>query len=178
MPKSFAKVQKKVFKKKGNAPSLHENSRDSQKLRRASAREDKLMKLSASRAKSRQPHLQRIAFFQAAAPVTNRPILSTEIQSLIQVYLRRDTEELAKLKGERRTGRPSSTKEDLLKHRISMEEREYDAGFWLPDLGSEDNLKLLKKWDGDWTSLNTLKFVRMARSGISRGSTFPPNGLS
>ena len=42
MPKSLAKVQKKVAKKKGSSTSLHENSRDAQKLRRAGARSEKL----------------------------------------------------------------------------------------------------------------------------------------
>ena len=56
MPKSLAKVQKKITKKKGNSNSLHENSRDAQKLRRAGARSEKLDKLAAARAKANQPH--------------------------------------------------------------------------------------------------------------------------
>ena len=56
MPKSLAKVQKRITKKKGNSNSLHENSRDAQKLRRAGARSEKLDKLAAARAKANQPH--------------------------------------------------------------------------------------------------------------------------
>ena len=56
MPKNLAKVQKKIAKKKGNSNSLHENSRDAQKLRRAGARSEKLDKLAAARAKAKQPH--------------------------------------------------------------------------------------------------------------------------
>ncbi len=56
MPKSLAKVQKKIAKKKGNSNSLHENSRDAQKLRRAGARSEKLDKVAAARAKANQPH--------------------------------------------------------------------------------------------------------------------------
>ncbi len=55
MAKSLAKVQKKVAKKKGGTNSLHENSRDAQKLRRAGARAEKLEKLAAMTAKSNQP---------------------------------------------------------------------------------------------------------------------------
>lgn len=58
MAKSLAKVQKKVAKKKGNSNSLHENSRDAQKLRRAGARSEKLDRLAAARAKANQPHCQ------------------------------------------------------------------------------------------------------------------------
>lgn len=56
MPKSLSKVQKKLSKKKGNISSLHENSRDAQKLRRAEARSEKLERLAAARAKANQPH--------------------------------------------------------------------------------------------------------------------------
>lgn len=58
MPKSLAKVQKKVAKKKGNSNSLHETSRDAQKLRRAGARSEKLERLAAARAKANQVHCQ------------------------------------------------------------------------------------------------------------------------
>lgn len=56
MPKSLVKVQKKLAKKKGSSNSLHENSRDAQRLRRAGARAEKLDKLAAARAKANQPH--------------------------------------------------------------------------------------------------------------------------
>ena len=56
MPKSLAKVQKKIAKKKGHSNSLHENSRDAQRLRRAGARSEKLDKLAAARAKANQPY--------------------------------------------------------------------------------------------------------------------------
>ena len=55
MPKSLAKVQKKLSKKKGKTGSLHENSRDAQKLRRAGARLEKFERLAAARAKANQP---------------------------------------------------------------------------------------------------------------------------
>lgn len=55
MTNNPAKIQKRIAKKKGSINSLHENSRDSKRLRRACARADKLEKLSASRAKAREP---------------------------------------------------------------------------------------------------------------------------
>ncbi len=55
MAHNLSKVQKKITKKKGRATSLHENSRDAQKLRRASARSDRLGKLSAARSKANGP---------------------------------------------------------------------------------------------------------------------------
>lgn len=56
MPKSLAKVQKKISKKKGNTRSLNENSKDAQKLRRAGARGEKLERVAVARAKGNQLH--------------------------------------------------------------------------------------------------------------------------
>lgn len=93
-------------------------------------------------------------------------------------YLSRHDEELAELKKQRRPGRPSSTREDLLSQFTATEEKEYDTGFWLPDMQDEDNLRMLENWNGAWTSLNTLKYVRIKRDGNTQQSRFPPNGLS
>ena len=46
MARALSKVQKKISKKRGGKPtSLHENSRDAQRLRSANAREEKLSRL-------------------------------------------------------------------------------------------------------------------------------------
>lgn len=55
MPKSLDKARKHISKKKGNITALHENSRDSQKLRRALMRDDKLVRVASSRRKNDQP---------------------------------------------------------------------------------------------------------------------------
>ena len=93
-------------------------------------------------------------------------------------YLSRHDEELAELKSQRRPGRPSSTREDLLKQSMAVEEREYDSGFWIPDMQYEDNLAILQAWNGEWTALNTFKYVRLSRDGTVQISNFPPKGLS
>ena len=55
MPKSLEKTRKKIAKKKGNITALHENSRDSQRLRRANMRDDKLVRVASARRKNDQP---------------------------------------------------------------------------------------------------------------------------
>ena len=82
------------------------------------------------------------------------------------------------MKAERRPGRPSSTREDLLKQRINMEGREYKAGYWLPDMQGEKNLEALRDWSGQWENLNILKFVRITEGGKISESSFPPKGRS
>jgi hypothetical protein len=55
MSKGLEKTRKKISKKKGNITVLHENSRDSQRLRRAGMRDFKLEKVASSRRKNDQP---------------------------------------------------------------------------------------------------------------------------
>ena len=97
---------------------------------------------------------------------------------MINSYLNRHNEELAELKSTRRPGRPSSTREDLLQQFMTTEDREYNGGFWIPDMQDEGSLKILREWNGEWTALNTFKYVRLSREGKMQRSSFPPKGLS
>lgn len=56
MPRTLQKVQKQISKKRGAVNSLHENSRDAQRLRRAGARDDRLTRHTAISLKARQPY--------------------------------------------------------------------------------------------------------------------------
>lgn len=140
--------------------------------------------------------VQRVALFQGAAKAATGTIEVELVHSLIQRYaykssrisedgklkvgryLSRNDNELADIKSQRRPGRPSSTREDLLKLQIEAEDREYDNGFWTPEMQDESNLEMLRRWDGSWGSLNTIKYVRLSRSGEIRQSIFPPKGES
>lgn len=93
-------------------------------------------------------------------------------------YLARHNEEIKQLMDERRPGRPSNNREDLMKQRYATEDQEYTAGFWLPDMENDENLKLLRNWNGEWTSLSNLKYVRLTRAGTKTPSSFPPKGRS
>ena len=138
--------------------------------------------------------VDRVSFFQGAAEKATDPVSLEKIQTLIQrsassssiqgmglilfSYLNRDNQELLQLKAERRPGRPSSAKEDLLRQRMEMEEREYNAGYWVPDMDSEKDLAALRGWSGDWENLNILKFIRVTKGGDKTESSFPPKGKS
>ena len=54
MPKNLTKIHKKLSKKRGKLDSLHEYSRDAQRLRRAGGREEKLVRAAATAMKGRQ----------------------------------------------------------------------------------------------------------------------------
>lgn len=179
MPSKLAKVHKQVAKKKGSKiNSLHENSRDAKRLRRAGARDDRVARLSASRERNNKAWLDRIAFFQDRLPETLHPLDVGEIQALINEYLTRNDEEVEFLKAERRPGRPASTRQTHLEDQKKIERREYESGFWLPNLQDEETLVKLDQWKGDWIGLGILRFQRIDHTGAAKESQFPPRGAS
>jgi translation machinery-associated protein 16 len=110
-------------------------------------------------------------------------------------FVHQHDEEFNELKKERRPGRSASTREDLLRIKIAADEKEYAIGFCqstlphskenkltclpdLPDLTDETNAVLLDRWEGAWSYLSTLKWVRITSSGLVQEAKFPPKGQS
>ncbi|KAJ5572931.1 hypothetical protein N7450_009915 [Penicillium hetheringtonii] len=154
--RTLQKVHKHISKKRGVVDSLHENSRDARRLRRAGHRDDRLSRHNTITMRARQPYGKDLFLW----------------------YIYRDSEEIAQLKQERRKGRPPSKREEVLGQRTETEEKEFKTGFWVPDLTEMDVLLALKHWNGEWSGLSPLKFVRMLQGGEKRESTFPPKGMS
>lgn len=93
-------------------------------------------------------------------------------------YINRSVPEIEQLQSERRKGRPPSKREENLLQRTDAENKEFKTGFWLPDLGQEDVLKALASWNGDWSGLSSMKFIRLTKDGGKQSSAFPPKGMS
>lgn len=179
MPSALAKVQKHVKKKKGDKiKSLHENSRDAQRLRRAGNRDDRAARLSSIREQVNKQWIDRIAFFQKRLPETLHPLKIEKVLSLIHQYVARNDDELAQLMEERRNGRPPSTRQTLLKQQREHDAKEFESGLWLPNLQDEETLVKLDGWKGDWVSLGTMRFVRVDERRGLKESQFPPRGAS
>ncbi|PQE32406.1 translation machinery-associated 16 protein [Rutstroemia sp. NJR-2017a WRK4] len=181
MPTTLQKVRKQIAKKKGGQlGAMHDGSRNMRRLRAAGGRDDKLSKLAASKKRQNQPLLERAHYFQEAVRNNGvQPLEIDAIHSLIKTFVHQHDEELSELKKERRSGRPASTKEDLLKIKIAADEKEYEKGFYLPDLTDIDTVMALDRWeDSAWAYLSTLKWVRLSSSGLIQQTKFPPTGDS
>jgi translation machinery-associated protein 16 len=195
--KNLSKVQKHIANKKGKKiTSLHANSRDARALSRAAGREEKLSVKAAARGRTQLPFrkkplqplryqtpnltlsVERIEFFQTFAKKSTEPFTISELQDLITAYISRDAEELAEIQAERRPGRPPSKREELLKHRREQEDKEYKSGFWIPDLTDQENIDMLRLWQGQWNALSVVKFLRITSDGSKKESSFPPKGNS
>ncbi|KFY41406.1 hypothetical protein V494_03026 [Pseudogymnoascus sp. VKM F-4513 (FW-928)] len=177
MAKGLMKTRKKINKKGSDIHALHENSRDSMRLRRASNRDEKLKRVGSAKRKDNQPLIVRAAFFQEAVRRNGGKELTMEqITPLIEEFVHQNDEEYSEIKSERRAGRPASTREDVLRIRIAKDEKEWENGFYLPDLTIPDNAIYLDRWDGSWAYLPTLKWVTIAKNGTVKPSSFPPKG--
>lgn len=178
MAKSLQKVHKQISKKRGVVDALHENSRDARRLRRAGARDDKLARVASVTAKARQSYVDRVAFFQENTKDISSSLTDSELAEIVNKFINRSVPEIEQLRQERRKGRPPSKREEALSQRTDMENKEFKTGFWAPDLTQEEVLKNLALWNGDWSSLSRIKFIRLTTDGTKHPSNFPPKGLS
>ncbi|KAI1424206.1 translation machinery-associated protein 16 [Xylaria sp. FL1777] len=177
MPKTLERTRKAISKKKGTIDSLHQYSRDSKRLHRAQMRDEKLEKIAAARRKKDQPYIERAAFFQEALKQNGgQPLGVDVIHELIKTYVHQYDEELDEVKKARRPGQPAKAKEDLLKVKIAHLQKEYNNGFLLPVLDTQENATLVQKWEGSWSYLTTFKWVRIQSNGITKPASFPPKG--
>lgn len=102
------------------------------------------------------------------------------------------------MKKTRRAGRPASTKEDLLKMKISALEEEYTKGFCkcllimilarrfdladnvsvIPDITTAENVKLLDAWEGSWAYLTTIPWIKVTTTGNIRKAELPSKAIN
>ncbi|KAI0409163.1 translation machinery-associated protein 16 [Xylaria palmicola] len=177
MPKTVERTRKAIAKKKGPIDALHQYSRDSKRLHRAQVRDEKLEKIAAARRKKDKPYIERVAFFQEALKQNEgQPLTPDVIQELIKTYIHQYDEELDEIKRARRPGQPAKAKEDLLKIKIARLQKEYQNGFLMPVLETQENAALVHKWEGSWSYLTTFKWARITSEGAVKPASFPPKG--
>ncbi|KAK4157689.1 translation machinery-associated protein 16 [Chaetomidium leptoderma] len=179
MAKTLEKARKQIAKKRNGAiDALHERSRDSKRLHRAQIRDDRLDKLAVTRRKKDKPLLARAAFFQEFLRENGDKALELDaIQAKITEFVHQYDEEYDEIKKARRAGRPASTREDLLRMKVTALEKEYRDGFYLPDLTTEANALVLSRFEGSWPYLANLAWVKISAAGNVKPSSFPPQGL-
>lgn len=48
----------------------------------------------------------------------------------------------------------------------------------LPDVTKKDNSEALRRWEGSWTTLTTVPWIKVSTAGQVRPADFPTKGLS
>lgn len=179
-PKSLSKVQKSIGKKTGAKKGLHVNSRDAHRLQRAGDRDARVAKTEKLRRQQHAPYQARVAAAQtyvsdlSVADPFATPLSIDEGKALVRSYIARNDEEAQTSRDARRPGRPGTARDAQLEQAKTTEEAEFKSGWWMADVFSVEGLQALKAWDGLWTSLGLLKFVRLDVEGRVTQSAFPP----
>ncbi|KAF7731456.1 translation machinery-associated protein 16 [Apophysomyces ossiformis] len=148
-----------------NRENVHPYSRKARQISRVYMRKEKLEKKSNER--SNNPKAERWLWFRFAFDESLSFATKADIHDLIDMYLKRNDEELQKLREERESSsfkRPKSSRENLLEALIQSERAEYVSGFELPDLTNGKNVKLLREWDGDQNGMSRIKTIRVTEA--------------
>ena len=125
--------------------------------------------------------VDRVAWFQDVVNEIEdkeKDLANEQVQGFASEYVQRSEEDIAELKAQRRPGRPSSKEEDRLNQQQEADKREFKSGLWVPDIRLQANREKLERWNGEWSGMNTLNFIRVSTDGSIKESSFPPKGLS
>jgi translation machinery-associated protein 16 len=122
--------------------------------------------------------VNRLQFIQENLPEELTLLPIETILEFVREYVARNQDELDEMQATRRHGKTPSARELNMRQQMENETREFESGYWIPDLTNEANLHRLKDWNGEWVGLNAVSFVRVTKAGDTRPSSFPPRGNS
>ncbi|PWN29466.1 hypothetical protein BDZ90DRAFT_230337 [Jaminaea rosea] len=156
------KITAKSIKRK-DAPT-HPKSRRAHQLERVALRDVKLSSRKTERNRAVEHRVERILALLLLLPdeipcLPDLPALHTFMEAS---FLTRRDAELEEEVAKRRPGRPPSKQEVELKEVIAAERREYMEQMEVPDLLHEENVKLMRQWEGDAQALGLYRFVRIS----------------
>lgn len=185
MPKalSTSKVTKAIARKTGKhgpkrtAP-LHGSSRDAARLSRAAARDARVATTQAAAQKGREALLARVAHFHAVAVAAlaagdDGAWSGERLAGLVDAFVGRAGHALEVMAKTRRAGRAPAAEELRIRGVAEREGREFDAGFWCPDVRDPEVRSVLREWKGEWGGLGTVAFVRVRRDGAVKEDRWP-----
>jgi translation machinery-associated protein 16 len=123
--------------------------------------------------------VNRVKFIQENLPEELSPLPIETVLAFVTEYVARNNDELEEMQVARKPyGKPPSAREVNMRQQMENELREFECGYWIPDLGDQQTLNFLRDWNGSWVGLNVLKYVRVTKTGEVRPSSFPPKGNS
>ncbi|BFZ63603.1 translation machinery-associated protein 16 [Saitoella coloradoensis] len=156
--------KKRSMKDIGKQDEIHPSSRRFTQLNRVVLRDDKLARMNHLRHKSKNNHVSRAIVFKLALEQAKATTFTeAQIHDVIQQYIARKDVELAEEKAKRRPGRPPSAKQQQLTMSIEQEKKEYETGFYCPDLRDVESCEQIILWSGDFNALPRIKFTRFSK---------------
>lgn len=157
--------------------AFHPQSRKADQLARKAIRKGKIGNLASKRSTKRHVMRSIYNFFYEAIPEDGSALLEDELRYIIEtVWLTKYDDELEEERAARRKGRPKSVKESKLEELKAKDVEEYRTGLEVPDMLSQDNVDLFRRWDQKETGfLQLMRFIRISSSSpeiiVSRKGT-------
>ncbi|QPG73928.1 hypothetical protein FOA43_001243 [Brettanomyces nanus] len=165
--KSLRKVSRLLKHKNG---ALHPGSRKAKLLTRATLREEKVGRIKKIHQRIKDNDLLMEKFFQECINtgdlVEKDKFTIQDMQSMLDMFIKRDDEELDLLKKLRRSGRPPSRRQVVLQLKREHEYRVFSTGWKIPDLDDTRTVELFRKWKGDNGGLTALKFREIKQNDM------------
>ncbi|KAJ3039546.1 hypothetical protein HDV00_012122 [Rhizophlyctis rosea] len=140
----------------------HPYSRKAVQARRALNRAETIEKKASGRNVERTRRVERTLWFKFAVPEDINVATPELVHDIIQQYIGRNDEEIAKLRATLRKNRPRPARLDLLETLRAKDLQEYaTSGIDMPNLTDAKNLNLLRSWEGDYNNMDNIKTVRV-----------------
>lgn len=155
----------KKLQKKQSSTQLHPNGRKFKQLGTAELRQSKLNTLKAKRNDLHERKLERHRFFQALDKQLQKDVYTEqELRTMCEEFVNRNLPELQEMEKSRRPGRAPTNKHQQLKLLYDNEQEEFTTGLNVIDLTDPKTVENIRRWDGEWGGLNTLKMTRITRA--------------
>lgn len=161
--KSLSKVQKKLSKQ--SSGSLHVKGRKFKQLNRATEREIRVKAKKLQYAEKKNHELLFYLHVQETINETKEKATfdAEEMRAIIQEWVSRNDEEIARMESERRPGRPMSNKHQIHIEKRKHDEHVFETGFNIPDLMDETTVSRVRGWNGTSGSTTAWKFTLITK---------------
>ncbi|XP_064644574.1 translation machinery-associated protein 16-like [Lineus longissimus] len=155
--------------------AMHPNSRKAQQFSRQQHHELRVQKRMTEKGQKMNAQGEKLLWFQEQLdPAVDLYTLS-EVGELIERYLHRFDEEVEQIEIKNSIGnrknRQNASREDVIKHTIETERRDYNAGgIELPDLTRQNHLKTFREWTGEMRFVQNFKFRRITSQMVEKAA--------
>ncbi|KAJ3107325.1 hypothetical protein HDU96_007940 [Phlyctochytrium bullatum] len=153
-------AKKKLSKIKG-VEKAHPHSRKAVQMRRALAREEKIVKLRTEKNATQRAAVDRMVFFKFALPDDVKMATLEMAHDIIEQYIARNDDEIKEMTESLRPGKPKPPKLIQLQSLREKDVQEYNAGFTLPNMLDAANVKRMRAWNGDYNGLGEIKMTKL-----------------
>ncbi|EMG49556.1 hypothetical protein G210_5643 [Candida maltosa Xu316] len=161
---NLSKVTKNLSKSTG---AIHVKGRKFKQLNRATLRDKKIQSKKLETLERKSNELSIVFNIQTLLKekYSDRDVLSLdEMKTIIEDFINGNSDELDRLKKERRKGRPATNRQTILEEKLKHDLHVYETGFKIPDLSDKVTVERVREWNGTTGATTNMKFIRISKN--------------